>query len=89
MGSLISPGFGESYSADVKISWHIRDQTAEKYGFCGFGHGERGTLDLVGEHLKVHRPRLENFDALSEALPLKAKRKTHDLEKIAHYAEMA
>ena len=65
---------------------YIRERTVEKYGFGDAGEGEKGAVDLM----TITRPDVCIWNILRYALRnWKGKGKEHDLEKIAHYAELA
>lgn len=65
---------------------YIRDRTVEKYGFGDVGKGEKAAVDLMS----ITRPDVCIWNILRYALRnWKGKGKEHDLEKIAHYAELA
>ena len=65
---------------------YIRDRTVEKYGFGDVGDAGKGAFDLMS----ITRPDVCIWNILRYALRnWKGKGKEHDLEKIAHYAELA
>lgn len=65
---------------------YTRDRTVEKYGFGGVGDGEKGAFDLMS----ITGPVVCVWNILRYALRnWKEKGKEHDVEKIAHYAELA
>lgn len=68
-----------TFSAHMEA--YIRDRTVAKYGV-----GRSGGMDLMS----VTEPRVCTWNVLKYALRLwNGKGKEHDLEKIAHYAELA
>ena len=63
---------------------YIRDQTVQKYGLGDCDDG--GTFDLMS----ISRPCVCIWNILRYSLRIwNGKEKDHDLEKIAHYAELA
>ena len=65
---------------------YIRDRTVEKYGFGDSGDAGKGVFDLMS----ITKPTVCVWNILRYALRnWKRKGKEHDLEKIAHYAELA
>jgi hypothetical protein len=65
---------------------YIRDRTVEKYGFGDAGEGEKGAFDLMS----ITKPTCVSgiFCGIRSGTGME-KGKEHDLEKIAHYAELA
>jgi hypothetical protein len=65
---------------------YIRDRTVEKYGFGNAGDAGKGAFDLMS----ITKPVVCVWNILRYSLRLwNGKGKEHDLEKIAHYAELA
>ena len=65
---------------------YIRDRTVEKYGFGDAGEGEKGAFDLMS----ITKPTVCVWNILRYSLRnWNGKGKERDLEKIAHYAELA
>ena len=65
---------------------YIRDRTVEKYGFGDVGDSVKDVFDLMS----ITRPDVCIWNILRYALRnWNGKGKEHDLEKIAHYAELA
>ena len=63
---------------------YIRDRTVEKYDFGEVGDAGKGAFDLMS----ITRPDVCIWNILRYALR-NWKGKEHDLEKIAHYADLA
>lgn len=65
------------------MATYIRERTMEKYGFQKM---EKGSIDLMS----FSRPIICVWNILRYALRMwNGKGKEHDLEKIAHYAQLA